>query len=257
MSVDFGFDPAGELTRDGCPVPTLARRLDELLAIGPACPPYLADREAAETAVRAGHNPVLYRAVRGANPPRSQGGFVVEADLVCYEPGELPGGEPFRSTGHWNLPAQLEVFQTITGRVAMLVIGDDYSYVQVCGPGQAMAVPFGVWHVSYVVDGPALVFNITANLAASEAHEDKYQRGAAPPVTLCRRDGRLVAVGPGPTPVGPPRAEWLGLWLPPGASLADRHRRAPDDAWLDLAAAAQAAERAQWATRDGFAAVWQ
>jgi oxalate decarboxylase/phosphoglucose isomerase-like protein (cupin superfamily) len=256
VNLGFRLDPSGELTRDGRPVHTRPRRLSELLAVSGSFPPYLADSVAAEAAVSAGNDPVLYRALRQASPPRTHGDFVVQADLIAYQPGELPGGEPIRSTGHWNLPAQLEVFQTISGRVAMLVVGPDYAYVQQCGPGQAMAVPFGVWHVSYVVSGPALVFNISANLAAAGDAGDKYERGEAPAVTLCRRAGRLLAVGPGPTPAGPPRVDWLSHWLPPGSSLAEQHRRAPVQAWLALAEAARAAERNHWPTRDGFEPSW-
>ena len=120
-----------------------------------------------------------------------------------------------------------------------------------------MSVPFGAWHVSYVVDGPALVFNITANLTADERVDDKYQRGQAPAVTLAWAAGRLRAVGPGPRPTGPPRTDWLSAWLRPGASLAEQHRCAPARAWLALAEAARAADSDRWPSRTGFEVTWR
>ena len=60
--------------------------------------------------------------------------------------------------------------------------GRRFANFQVCRPGDTVAVPLGgVWHVSYVLDGPAAVFNISANLnglVTNSNHDDKYRRGA-------------------------------------------------------------------------------
>src|SRR6185437_509380 len=94
---------------------------------------FLADREAALAAVAGGADPVLYRAWRGVLPPREStppaerdagpGSLAWLADLVVYQDGTLPGGEPFRSTGHWNPDGQLEVFQALSGRVLIVAAG--------------------------------------------------------------------------------------------------------------------------------------
>jgi hypothetical protein len=180
------------------------------------------------------------------------------ADLVVYEPGTLPGGEPYRSTGHWNLPGQLEIFQVLTGRVAMLVAGrartgERYAYVQICPAGASMAVPFDVWHVSYVLDGPAVVFNVSTRLRAVglAATADKYDRGAGVPLTLCRDGGLAIVGGSGATkpwgiPLGQPRIDWFGELLAPGQSLADLHLHGSPQQLADVVRAAKDAYRAGW-----------
>lgn len=114
-------------------------------------------------------DPVLYTAFRDVLPPRQASGIEWFADLVVYKPGELPGGELNRSTGHWNSLSQLEVFQTVSGRTLMITAwrtdgGQPMLRYQVCPPDTLAAVPFGAWHLTLVLDGPAAVFNLYADL---------------------------------------------------------------------------------------------
>jgi hypothetical protein len=255
--------PGGELTAFGRRCHPQERRLTDLLSSGGEGGLYFADRPAVEAAHRGGYDPVLYRAFRDFLPPRNvsdgqcqpagtpgyenaQGSGYMFADLIVYQAGTLPGGELFRSTGHWNLPWQLEIFQTLAGRVLMLVGGCDsqgrrFLYCQACGPGEVIAVPFGVWHVSYVLDGPAVVFNVTADLAALAGEHNgaaarqgpgKYSRAEPVAVTACRSDtGYRVVRSPAARMWGPlarpPETDWIRPFLAPTGSLADLHLYAP------------------------------
>ncbi|MDN3354206.1 hypothetical protein [Actinomadura sp. DC4] len=243
-------DSGGVVAIDGDRCVPSHRTLSDVLGTGG----YLADRMAVAARHEAGYDPVLYHAIRDFLPPREKASKRcvpagtpehaaaesrdhIFADLVVYQPGTLPGGEPFRSTGHWNLPGQLEIFQTLTGRVAMLVggytrDGRPFLYEQVCGPGDLMAVPFGIWHVTYVLDGPAVVFNLTtevgdAGSVVAHPGEEKYHRASPIAVTACRDSGRHSYVGEGldlwGRPLGAPRTDWLQSLLAPGESLADLH----------------------------------
>lgn len=128
-----------------------------------------------------GLDPVLYHAYRDIFPPRSKLKDQFEtcysalecqdasrywyADFIEYQPGVLSNGEPYRSTGHWNTSAQVEVFQTIKGRIWMIIAGLDQNgkkitYYHICNPGDICLVPPGFWHLTYALDAPALVFNI-------------------------------------------------------------------------------------------------
>jgi hypothetical protein len=234
-----------------------------------------------EAAHRAGYDPVLYHAFRDFLPPRdtrdgrcqpagtpgydaARGSGYMFADLVVYQAGTLPGGEYFRSTGHWNLPWQLEIFQTLTGRVLMLVGGHDsagrrFLYGQACGPGEVIAVPFGVWHVSYVLEGPAVVFNVTTDLAALAGQHDsmvarqgpaKYRRGAPIAVTACQCGDRYYLAGlpearEWPV-ITPPQASWLLPFLAAAGSLADLHLYAPPSLLESLQWAALHSYRPDW-----------
>ena len=264
------LEPDGSLSVDGRRVVTTERRLSDLLGAGPDFR-YLADPAAATAAYRSGSDPVLYRAVRRFLPSRSlssrdvvvagdadEARGLMIADLVVYEPGTLPGGEPHRSTGHWNLPGQLEIFEVLSGRMAMLVagrtrFGEPFAYVQVCSAGDTMAVPFDVWHVSYVLDGPAVVFNVSTRLLEADfaAATDKYHRGEAVALTL-RHDGDLTVVGddaPGHawgTAGGPPRVDWFGALLTPGQRLADLHLHGSPEQLAAIVGAALYAYRGGW-----------
>jgi len=270
--------PGGDVTAFGRRCHPQERRLTDLLNTGGL---YFADRPALEAAHGEGYDPVLYRAFRDFLPPRyvsddhcnpagTPGHEIAEssgymfADLVVYQAGTLPGGEFFRSTGHWNLPWQLEIFQILIGQVLMLVGGRDrrgqpFLYSQVCGPGEAMAVPFGVWHVSYVLDGPAVVFNVTTDVTTlagergfrqSPARQGpaKYRRAAPIAVTACRRNAGYHLVGPqaasrwGPL-AGPPDTSWLRPFLAVTDSLADLHLYASSSRLADLQRAALHAYR--------------
>lgn len=164
----------------------------------------------------AGNNdPVMYTAWRGVLPPRSAAGTEWLADLVIYQPGELPGGELRRSTGHWNSPAQLEVFQTVSGRTLMITAwrdsdGRSVLRYQECGPGGLAVVPFGAWHLTLVLDGPATVFNMYCNLPgagpegpagtatarhAVTSEQEKYRSGPAVEITARRAGRRFKLIG--------------------------------------------------------------
>ncbi|MBI1758167.1 MAG: hypothetical protein HYR62_02930 [Actinobacteria bacterium] len=204
------------LTVPGRPV-----RLTELLAQvrddGVAGGAYLAEVAAARTVVAAGDNPVLYHAWRDVLPPRAKqaqqhqvpGAAAWFADLVVYDGGMLPGGREFhRSLGHWNTPAQIEIFQCLSGRVLMLyTIGPtgmstvDY---QVCVAGDHVVIPPGGWHLTVVLDGPAAVFNVYTDadnlLAGGHTSRDaarapnlKYRFMTAPPFTVVTT-GREIGV---------------------------------------------------------------
>ncbi|WP_159945677.1 MULTISPECIES: hypothetical protein [unclassified Nocardiopsis] len=74
-----------------------------------------------------------------------------------------------RSIGHWNTSAQLEVFEVLSGRALMIIAWHSASGApmlnwQVCGHGDLVAVPFGAWHQTSVLDGPACVFSIYTDL---------------------------------------------------------------------------------------------
>jgi hypothetical protein len=285
----------------GQPCQPEERRLTDLLSAGTGDGLFFASRSALEAAVRAGANPVLYHAYRDFLPPRelatgarlpaggpgyqqARGPGYLFADLVVYQPGVLPGGEMFRSTGHWNLPRQLEIFQTLTGVVVMLVAGRradgaPFLYEQECGPGEVMVVPPGVWHVSYVLDGPAAVFNVAADLGpavglngagqgttrqsgagpATERHADqdgtkpdtarqgsaKYRRADAVAATLSR-DGRgyhrVISPDLGwPVEEDAPDTSWALPFVAKAGSLADLHLQGSPATLASLQDAALAA----------------
>ena len=248
-----------ELTAIGHQVTVRARRLSDLLGIGGDQPAPLVDREAALALLQEeGQDPVLYRALRDIFPARTDTRTPIRADLVVFETGTLPGGEPYRSLGHWNPPGQVEAFEVLSGRIVMLVAGISssgvlFSYVRTLSAGDQLAVPLGVWHVSYAIEGPAVVFNMYANphspldLGMHGGHDGKYQGNAPVSVTLRQSaDGRLSATGPAGAlaawgdPLRPVPADGLATadhppaWLGPDESLTSLFLRAPADRWNDL-----------------------
>jgi hypothetical protein len=263
-----------------------ARRLTDLLAAGDGDGLFFASRPGLEAAAEAGRDPVLYYAYRDVLPPRdlatgerlaagdpgaerARGAGYLFADLVVYQPGLLPGGELFRSTGHWNQPEQLEIFQTLTGTVVMLVAGRrpdgaPYLYEQVCGPGEVMAVPLGAWHVSYVLDGPAAVFNVAAHLGPGGAAEPprqagarqepgKYERARAVPVTLVRAGTGYRRAGPPggwPAQAEPPDTTWARPFVDGAGSLADLHLHGSAATLAALASAAGAVSDDRFTARE-------
>lgn len=243
------------------------RRLSDLLPAPGAGGPdaFLADRDAAEAAVAAGTDPLLYRAWRDVLPPRAgeplAGGLAWSADLVVYQDGTLPGGEPFRSTGHWNPGGQLEAFQVLTGRALIVTAtasatGRLSAQYQECAAGDVAVVPPAAWHLTYALDGPAMVFNIytsqaSGNGAASaEAGASKYRSARGPVPVAAIRQGSSFTFTRGTAELDEPAAgtcpEWLRSFVPPGASLADWLVRAPAGELRDLAGAAQAAAVPGW-----------
>lgn len=156
---------------------TTVRRLSDLLAPHPTAhgkpAAYLADPSATRALQARGHDPIMYEAHRDILAPRTPVDTTMTgtwyADLVVYHPGTLPGGEPHRSLGHWNAPAQLEIFQVLAGRVLMLTAshtprGRPSAFFQVCEPGTLAVIPWGAWHHTLVLDGPAAVFNTYTDL---------------------------------------------------------------------------------------------
>lgn len=222
---EWSVSPAGDLLVDGIARGGATRRLSDLLSgipeDGSTASVHLADVAAARAAVARGDNPVLYRAYRDVLPPRAKhhahgltGSASIDywfADLVIYQSGELPGSrELARSVGHWNTAAQLEVFQCLTGRVLMLSserdpVGRLGLRYQVCGPGDIAVIPFGAWHLTAVLAGPATVFNIYTDahtLAHRHTSRDaaghdqlKYHSRAAVKVAVIRTGGRIALTG--------------------------------------------------------------
>ncbi|MGW2105059.1 hypothetical protein [Streptomyces sp. NPDC001948] len=188
------------------------RHLSDLLVSGangaPAC--YLADPGAARAACDAGTDPVLYTARRDILPSIRALGTEWFADLCVYQSGQLPGGEFNRSIGHWNTSAQLEVFEVLSGRVLMITAWYDPSGTpvlnwQACGSGDLVAVPFGAWHQTSVLDGPAVVFNIYTDLPGTEQEhtsrhaaqhaEIKYRSSAPVEITAIRGGSGFTLTG--------------------------------------------------------------
>ncbi|MGH3867782.1 MAG: hypothetical protein ACRDQ4_16970 [Pseudonocardiaceae bacterium] len=222
---EWSVSPAGVLLVDGIAREDTARRLSDLLSgipeDGCAASAHLADVTAARAAVARGDNPVLYRAYRDVLPPRakhhahcltgSAGTDYWFADLVIYQGGELPGSrELARSIGHWNTAVQLEVFQCLSGRVLMLSSECDATgqlglRYQVCGPGDVTVIPFGAWHLTVVLAGPAAVFNIYTDahtLAHGRTSRDaaghdrlKYHSRAGVKVVVIRRGDSIALTG--------------------------------------------------------------
>lgn len=156
---------------------TTVRRLSDLLDAQPSVEEkpavYLANPSATRALQNRGRNPIMYAAHRDMRTPRIPVGTTLTgpwyADLVIYHPGTLPGGEPYRSLGHWNSPAQLEIFQVLAGRVLILTAERNAerrpsARYQVCEPGDLAVIPWGAWHHTLVLDGPAVVFNTYTDL---------------------------------------------------------------------------------------------
>jgi hypothetical protein len=178
---------------------------------------------------REGYDPVLYRACRNLFAPRpvATGDGAAScwyADLVEYRPGVLPNGEFFRSTGHWNPSRQIEIFQALFGEVAILLAGytsqgEPYLLEEVCGPGDFCIAPPGAWHITYVLSGPAVVFNIyTERGVADRDVQDwlKHKYVWRKPVRLGLLqgpEGRRLALS------GPESREWQRAWEAPKPAL--------------------------------------
>lgn len=259
-------------------IEAVERRMSDLLpGDGPTGPEvFLADVAAIQAASAAGSDQVLYCAMRNVLPPRitspvpaddGSGGLTWSADLVIYRDGVLPGGEPLRSIGHWNPAAQLEIFQVLCGRVVMVtsgtsISGRPFAQYQECRADDVAIVPFGAWHLTYVLDGPAVVFNIYTSPcgalgpqsgAESEfARMAKYRSGRGPAqIAVVREKGGLrFVMGPKSSRTGEPAAvccpDWLRMLLPEGSSLPGWCMHAPDAGLRELAAAAQVAAGSGW-----------
>ncbi|GAA4256602.1 cupin domain-containing protein [Dactylosporangium darangshiense] len=207
-------------------------------------------------------DPLLYTAYRDVLPPRQLAQTVWFADLVVYQPGDLPGGELHRSIGHWNTPSQLEVFQCLTGRILMITawraaMGDPIVRLQVCTAGELCAVPFGAWHLTCVLDGPAAVFNIYTDLPhrdhgagqhvspSGAIHEvAKYAAGEPVELTAVRASSGFMVMGSerGLSVWGTGEPGAAPAWLPPllaGRDLPQFYAAATDTELDRLRVAAQ------------------
>jgi hypothetical protein len=246
------------------------RRLSDLVNKGDGRGPdvFFADPAAVDAAVADGRDPQLYSAARDVLPRRvTKAGSAAgswSADLVVYQDGTLPGGEPFRSTGHWNPADQLEIFQVLSGRVLLLScllgeFGDQPNVLfQECRAGDMAVVPFGAWHLTYVLDGPSMVFNIYSGPATaggngtrpSGAHTaaEKYRSRRGPAEIAVTRSGTgySFALSPKwlrtcgePTRVSSPA--WLRSHVAPNGMLADLHVSGSDADLEALFASARSA----------------
>lgn len=253
------------------------RRLAEILP--PAnclAPDHLDIRQLLNHLESGGENTVLYKAWRDILAPRSKHSLAEArdedcwyADLVRYRHGTLADGQPVRSRGHWNAPGQVELFQTLTGRTLMLVAlrtpaGRDHVATAVCEPGQVYVVPCGAWHVTYVLEGPALVFNIYTDAVpdargargAALDPQLKYHRQAPPAVSVRRTADSVLSVATAgadrvraersmPLDTGQ-AAEWAVRWIPQGASLADFYEHGDTPELENLLAAASTDPTTGW-----------
>ncbi len=258
---EWSVSPAGDLLVGNVVRESIARRLSDLLSAHPqnasTASVHLVDVDAARAAVARGDDPMLYRAYRDALPPRAKpGARGIEpgtnywfADLVIYPGGELPGSrELARSIGHWNTPAQLEVFQCLSGRVLMLYSERDTAgrlslRYQLCGPGDLAAIPFGAWHLTAALNGPAAVFNIYTDAEtlahnhtsrdAAQRHQLKYHSKATIKIVVIQIDERIALTGePATLQTYPPTRQvsapqWVRNQLEP-AGLAAFYQHASD-----------------------------
>jgi hypothetical protein len=208
------------------------------------------DLTALRDCVAAGTDPLLYRAWRDILPPRRENRILPDgedaeywhADLVVYQPGVLADRQPTRSTGHWNSPDQLEIFQTLTGTTLILTAlpapgGRTAAGYQLCHPGDIAVIPFGAWHVTWCLDGPAAVFNIytgndhqapaATSSGRASGHARKYHRHPGPDITAVTTDTGwhvIPATSAQPVPGSP---AWAAQLLPAGTDLARLYRDAP------------------------------
>lgn len=84
-------------------------------------------------------------------------------DLTCYTAQDFATGELNRSKGHVNSEREIEVFQTISGQIRMLLQNPkDLSrawYVD-AGVGQCVLIPPGWYHSTHILVGPSDVINL-------------------------------------------------------------------------------------------------
>lgn len=233
-----------------------ARHVSDLLAGAEAGRSvHLVDPGELRASLDRGVDPQLYLAYRDIAVPRpttdrrvdvTDGTTTWFADLVVYTAAHLgDSSELGRSLGHWNTPAQVEIFQCLSGRIVLLHTGvdDDGNPVMnyhVCRAGDHVVVPFGAWHLTVVLDAPAAVFNVytdvadlvTGHTSREAADSDlKYRTAPAPELTVTRTASNIVVVGSEDELVGRPLrqgglATWAEALLAP-SGLAALYRHAP------------------------------
>lgn len=197
-----------------------ARHLSDLLTGAEADGSvYLANPDEVRATLNRGIDPQLYLAYRDIVAARQKVGQPSDvaagasawfADLVVYTAANLGGStELGRSLGHWNTPAQVEIFQCLSGRVLMLHTNiDDYGNstmdYHVCQAGDHVVIPFGAWHLTVVLDAPAAVFNIytdvadllTGHTSRQAVDSDlKYRAAPAPELTIARTALTIAVIG--------------------------------------------------------------
>lgn len=202
-------------TRDG-----RARHLRDLLRGADADGSvYLVDPDEVRAMLDRGIDPQLYLAYRDIAAPRPTTDQPIDvtddthtwfADLVVYTAAQLGDSQEVgRSVGHWNTPAQVEIFQCLSGRVLMLHtdVDDDGNSIMnyhVCRAGDHVVIPFGAWHLTVVLDAPAAVFNVYTDVAdlltghtSREAVDSdlKYRAAPAPELTIVRTASEIAVVG--------------------------------------------------------------
>jgi hypothetical protein len=197
-------------------VPGVSTRLADVWAASEAVPyplrAFFYDEPALRAHPGAGQH-VLYEAVRDAAPPHraATGGepALWRLDQVFYPAVPLPSGEMNRSVGHWNPPGQREVFEVQQGRVALLVRRrQPGSAVEMfdCAPGALVPIPPGSWHVTYVLQGPAVVANVYSAMVQPPPEPAREVRGKyfnSPPVRVGLRCASGAMLG-APVPSGGP-----------------------------------------------------
>lgn len=151
----------------------------------------------------------LYRSFRDCLPSKDRltpTRQTWRADLIRYGAIPLPDDEPCRSTGHWNPPDQIEIFEVLAGRVIILVmLPDGEIEILECSPGSSWRIPTGAYHLTYAFES-SLVLNIyNANAVGIDSH--KYVRGEVPSIFIKGKnfdqfslvkiaDGGLVLIDP-------------------------------------------------------------
>lgn len=236
--------PDPDTTRPATPwrhdtAPTSTRRLADLVAGLDEGHIHLADTEAVGQTLAGGENPVLYHAHRDILAPRTTDAcgdkLTWFADLVTFpaaRPLPGPSGELCRSLGHWNSPAQLEIFHCLAGHVLMLHtsashLGDSRLDYQVCGPGDHAVVAPGAWHLTVVLAAPAQVFNIYTDLPGRGDGHGHGSRDAAlrPDIKYRQAPAPRVSVVTDPD-------DHARLLVDPGTRLRVPRVRAEPPGWL-------------------------
>lgn len=151
--------------------PWVAKRLGDVLAAAekaePAYRPYFQSEERLRDEASGDH--VLYRARRDIERAFADVGrrCTWRIDQLEISADDLPSGELNRSVGHWNPADQVEVFQIDEGAVVMVLASPGASSVSVlrCPQGSLVALRPEMWHLTYAVEGRAVVSNIYSQSA--------------------------------------------------------------------------------------------
>jgi oxalate decarboxylase/phosphoglucose isomerase-like protein (cupin superfamily) len=182
------------------------RMLAQVLAESETAPPRLRAFFYDEATLRMSarqQDRLLYTAERDVHAPRTvrlpDGDMLTwRLDRVHYPAGDLPSGELNRSVGHWNPQDQWEIFSVEQGEVAVVVTSASTGRVDVvhCTSGEVACVRPGSWHLTYVLEGPAVVANLYCEPGATGQRNGradqtaKYFTRPAVRVGLLRTEGQ-------------------------------------------------------------------